>query len=155
MTGPPVDPDTDTAMVTRFLATPGVHVVCGGKTAHLVARHQGVPLTVARGAHSPWCPPPYDLPGVDLATEGAVCLNQLLNILDLDPRELDHGDPVTRLHGILLRADRVRFVLGGAVNPASESLVFKQRGILRRRVVVPRLAEKLREMGKLVEVVDV
>lgn len=41
MTGPPVNPADDARMVSRFEATEGTHVICGGTTAQIYARETG------------------------------------------------------------------------------------------------------------------
>jgi hypothetical protein len=42
------------------------------------------------------------------------------------------------------------FLVGGAQNPGHNTITFKQLGVQARRTIVPMLAEKLRNMGKLV-----
>jgi hypothetical protein len=92
---------------------------------------------------------------VDLVTEGAVCLNQLYNILEEDPAHFEERSAVTDLHDLLRVGDRIHIFQGVASNPASESISFRQQGILTRRKIVPLLADRLRGSGKLVEVENV
>jgi hypothetical protein len=95
------------------------------------------------------------LEGIDLVTEGAVTLNQLCHLLDVDAADFDELNPVTEFVDLLRQADRVQFVVGGGANPANDSLGFKQQGILKRQRVVPLLVSKLRDRGKLVLVNEV
>lgn len=152
LSGPPASTGSDPEIVRRFLESGGTTVVCGATTAKIVARELGRELRVAQEPAGPFSPPGYDIEGIDLVTEGAVTLNQLYNVLDADTEDLGRNNPVTDLHSLLTAADRVRIFLGCTVNPASLSIDYRQQGILRRGVLIPLIAEKLRSRGKLVEV---
>jgi hypothetical protein len=138
-------------LVGRFLQSEGRKVVCGATTAKIVGQRLGVSLEVEQ-SESLIAPPTYRLKGVDLVTEGAVTLNQAYNILDEDPTEYEEESGVTHLCDLLHGADRVNIFLGMARNPASGDIAFRQQGILPRIKVVPLLAERLRQQGKLVVV---
>ena len=45
--------------------------------------------------------------------------------------------------GLLQAADRVNFMLGGALNPANKHISFRQQGILPRSRIVAHIAQKL------------
>ncbi len=151
MTGPPAQRTDDRAVLARFLQGDGAKVVCGATTAKLVGEALGELVQVQHGT-SMIAPPAYRLPGLDLVTEGAVTLNQAFNILDEDPEEYGEYSGVTQLCDMLRDADRVNIFLGKARNPASADISFRQQGILPRTTVVPLLADKLRQQGKLVVV---
>ncbi len=155
LTGPPSHPSLDARTVERFLRAQGYKVVCGASTAKLVARQMGTPLEVEQTSRSAIAPPAYRIAGVDLVTEGAITLNQVYNILDADPSVIDDDSGVTELWQLLQVADRVNVTAGLAVNPANESGSFRQRGLLSRRQILPLLANKLRQAGKLVVVESV
>lgn len=152
LTGPPADPTRDEEAVRRFLNSEGCRVVCGGTTAGIVARYLGVDAVVDTRSLHPLCPPRYRLDGVDYATEGAVCLDQLRNLLEAAPSRLEDRNVVTDLYRVLCEADLVEFLVGTAENPANASQSFLQRGILDRRTVVTSIAEKLQRMGKIVTI---
>jgi hypothetical protein len=95
-------------------------------------------------------PPRYEIPGVDLVTEGAVTLNQVYNIFDEEVQKLTEDSGVTELCALLHVADRVNLFVGSARNGASGDISFRQRGILTRERIVPLLADKLQSAGKLV-----
>ena len=154
-TGPPTSKRADASVVTRFLALPGPKVVCGATTAAIVARTLGRELKVDAIPTSLIAPPKYEIEGVDLVTEGAVTLNQLCHVLDMDVEDVDELNPVTEFADLLHQADRVNIVVGCGANPANDSLGFRQQGILKRNRVVPLLVAKLRERGKLVLVTEV
>lgn len=150
LTGPPSDGVGDAAVVRRFMQSEGLKVVCGGTTAEIVARVLGQSLTVEKDPQSMVAPPRYDIPGVDLVTEGAVTLNQVYNVLDEDLSSLLEDSGVTELCALLQVADRVNILAGGAKNQASGNISFRQCGILTREHIVPLIAAKLRAAGKLV-----
>ncbi len=152
LTGPPRDPAQDAEVVRRFLLSEGAKVVCGATTAELVARVLGTSVAVDHGSASLVAPPKYVLEGVDLVTEGAVTLNQVYNVLDEDSAVFEEESGVTELHDLLVEADHVRLLAGGADNPAHRHISFRQKGILPRRAIVGLLASKLEAAGKLVSI---
>lgn len=155
LTGPPTKQSDDVPVVRRFMQLEGLKFVCGGTTAELVAHALKQPVMVEQDCKSLIAPPRYEIPGVDLVTEGAVTLNQVYNLLDEDIRRLTEDSGVTELCALLQVADRVNIFLGGARNHATNDISFRQRGILNRHQIIPLLAEKLRAAGKLVVIENV
>jgi hypothetical protein len=151
LTGPPADPARDGEVVRAFLQDEGAKVVCGGTTAGVVAREMDTGAVVDSKSLHAYAPPRYRLDGIDLATEGAICLNQLYNIFDAPGLRFEGKNAVTDLYDLLQSADRVKFIVGKAANPDGNSVHFRQQGILQRRQIVPLLADKLRAADKLVE----
>ncbi len=154
-TGPPVNRSKDHSIVSKFLNMAGPKIVCGATTAAIVARESKRQISIENDSSSMLAPPRYYIEGIDLVTEGAVTLNQLYNIIDIDPSELEEDSGVNDLHGLLTQADKINFILGSGLNPASNDISFCQKGILTRDKIIPLLAEKLREKGKLVLINDV
>jgi hypothetical protein len=152
LTGPPLDRDNDIPTVKRFLQLPGLKIVCGGTTAKLVAKYLNVPLEMESEPMSVIAPPRYGIKGINLVTEGAVTLNQVYNILDEDMANLHEDSGVTELRLLLGVADKLNIIVGKADNTANADISFRQRGVLSRKVLIPLLAEKLRQEGKLVNV---
>ena len=65
------------------------------------------------------------------------------------PRELaGREDGASRLAKLLLEGDKVRFLIGAAINPAQT----ERDGTPWRKAAVERLAEDLRARGKIVRV---
>ncbi len=149
-TGPPSNKNMDKRIVANFLDMPGPKVVCGATTAAIVARQSGGKLDIEHQSQSLLAPPRYYINGINLVTEGAVTLNQLCNIIDVDPCQLEEDSGVTDLYSMLKNADKVNFILGMGLNPVSGDISFCQKGILTRDKIVPLIAEKLRAKGKLV-----
>jgi len=154
-TGPPADKKKDTIITEKFMNQEGIRIVCGASTAKIVAREINQELRVNDNYTSPITPPSYEIEGINIVTEGAVTLTQLYNIWKEDPKLLDKNNPVTELRNLLDVADKVNIFLGTSENPADEDISFKQTGILSRKVIIPLLAEKLRNEGKLVIVEEI
>lgn len=152
LTGPPSDRAKDMEVIKRFIQLPGLKIVCGGTTAKIVAKFLNVPLQMEPEPMSVIAPPRYAIKGINLVTEGAVTLNQVYNILDEDASKLNEDSGVTELRLLLGVADKLNIIVGAADNTANEDISFRQRGVLSRKVLIPLLAEKLREEGKLVNV---
>ena len=150
LTGPPADPSLDVETLRRFRCAEGKRVVAGATTARLVAGALGQKLAVESDSASLIAPPRYSIEGIELVTEGAVTLNQVFHILEENPDRFEADSGVSDLCHLLLEADRIDFIVGGAANPAHGDISFQQRGILPRRTIVPLLAEKLLARGKLV-----
>jgi serine/threonine protein phosphatase PrpC len=154
-TGPPAERLMDMAIAERFYAMPGKKVVCGATTSSILARTIGKQVQIEKEPTSLIAPPKYFLDGVDLVTEGAVTLNQLNNVLELQPDDFYEISAVTELYDLLSAADRVHIFLGSGKNPANEDSCFVQRGVLSREDIVPLIAQKLRRQGKCVIVESV
>ncbi|MFP4105443.1 MAG: SpoIIE family protein phosphatase [Phycisphaerae bacterium] len=151
-TGPPANPQMDEKTVKRFMDAEGLRIVAGAETARIVSRCTGKELGIEANPSSLITPPKYEIDGIDLVSEGAVTLNQVYNVLDADPAGFEETSAVTEMVELLRLADRVNFLLGTAENPANKSLTFRQQGIVSRGNIVPLIAEKLRDQGKLVVV---
>ena len=152
-TGPPSRRGSDGEMVRQFMGMDGSKVLCGSTTIEIFSRELKVPATI-KGAVSDdyFKPPSYDMEGIDLATEGAITLSQVNNIMDEREEKLDHHSSVSQLYRLLHGSDTINFFVGTASNPAHRAVIFKQMGILPREAIVLLLVEKLKKMGKLVHV---
>lgn len=149
-TGPPASEQEDGEAVRRFMDMSGEKVVCGGTTADVVASWLGSQVEVEQEITTTWAPPRYGISGIDVVTEGAVTLNQVCNLLDLDMKVMREDSGVADLYNLLKSADCVHILHGTARNQVADSVTFRQQGILARHNVVPLLVEKLRNQGKLV-----
>jgi len=150
LTGPPHDKAKDRETIKRFMARKGTKVICGSTTAEVAARALNVQVNVKDLSTAFHKPPSFEIEGVDYATEGAVTLNQVYNILDEKVESLDRSSSVSSLYKLLHSADTINFMVGTAMNPGHENIIFRQMGMFPRQVIVELLAEKLKKMGKLV-----
>jgi len=150
LTGPPVHKERDREFVAAFLNSDGKKAICGSTTSDLFFRHTGRPVKVETVSASYSQPPRYSIEGIDLVTEGVITLNQVYNIIGEDPDNLDEDSCVSGLCRLLADSDIIRFSVGNAINPGHKSLSFKQMGLIPRQRIVKLIADRLREMGKLV-----
>jgi hypothetical protein len=152
LTGPPANKSSDKTVVMEFMSMKGTKVVCGSTTSEMTGRVLGVSVDMKEIASAYHKPPSYDIKGLDYATEGAITLNQVHNILGENADKLEADSSVSDLYRLFHSADTINFIVGTASNPGHENIVFRQMGIFPREVVVKLLAEKLTRMGKLVNV---
>lgn len=153
LTGPPARKMDDARVVREFMDMKGMRIVCGSSTAEIVARNLGVPVEMKNMSNAYHKPPSYDIKGVDYATEGAITLNQVYNILGEAPEKLEPDSSVSDLYRFFHASDTINFLVGTAANPGHEHIVFRQMGVYPRDVIVRLLADKLRSMGKLVNII--
>lgn len=153
LTGPPAKKSSDAKAVREFMEMKGSRIVCGSSTAELVARNLNVPIEIKNVSNAYHKPPSYDIKGIDYATEGAITLNQVYNILGEAPEKLEPDSSVSDLYRFFHASDTINFLVGTAANPGHEHIVFRQMGVYPRDVIVRLLAEKLKSMGKLVNII--
>lgn len=152
LSGPPGKKTMDGTVVKDFMKMKGQKVVCGSTTVEMVARNLKVNVameTISTEFHKP---PSYKIEGVDLATEGAITLNQVYNIIEESENKLSADSAVSDLYRLLHGADTINVIIGTASNPAHKAIIFRQMGVLPREAIIPLLVEKLRKMGKLISV---
>lgn len=150
--GPPASSKDDFSTVKDFLSGNTKKVVCGATTSQIVARIENKEISVNSQDSSLISPPGYVIEGIDLATEGAVTLNQVYNILDEDYRSFDHNCSVTQLHKALVQADKIVFIVGLGKNKGHAELAFRRQGILPREKIISLIAAQLQAKGRLVEI---
>ncbi len=150
LTGPPARKTADEKVVNRFMEADGAKIVCGSTTVEMVARILKIPVKIKDISGSYHKPPSYELEGIDYATEGAITLNQVYNIVDENPDKFEPDSSVSDLCRAFNASDTINFIVGTATNRGHESIVFRQMGVFPREIIVKLLAEKLRKIGKLV-----
>ncbi len=151
-TGPPSVKEKDAVMAKRFAAFKGTKAICGSSTIDILS--QTLDLKVNKNVAPPSLlyPPEYEVEGVDFASEGAIMLNQTLNLLEDDPSEFYLGSPVEMLCTYLHEHDCITILLGTAINRSYPEMMFRQLGMHPRFEVVELLAETLEKLGKWVTI---
>lgn len=152
MVGPPGDRSKDRLAVEALMSEPGIKAVCGGTTGNLVARELGKPLEVDLTTMHTGVPPTATIEGIDVVTEGIITLSKTLEKVRSagNPDDLDGPDGASRLARILLEADRIRFLVGTAVNPAHQNPELPINTTLKMQILED-LEGVLKEKGKRVE----
>ena len=150
LTGPPSKQSLDSNFAMDFMSTPGKKIVCGSTTTVIIARELGQEVETLSLGDSFGQPPEYRIEGIDLVTEGAITLNQVLNILDEPAERLSGNTAAERMCLMLHSTDVIHLMIGNASNTAHNDLIFKQVGVSVRRASILQIAERLKNMGKLV-----
>ena len=153
MVGPPSDPSMDDEVVEKFLSYPGRKVICGGTTGGIVAKRLGREIEVDLTTMGTGVPPVGQLEGVDLLTEGVLTLGKAVELLKsgVSPSDLEgKRDGASLLLSELLRADRIKFLLGKAINPVHQNPNVPYYLGLKFKLVSD-LVTLLRRIGKKVE----
>jgi hypothetical protein len=154
-TGPPREPALDARALDALLAETGTRIICGDTTAQIAARLLGARLELEPRPAAGWAdvPPTSRLPGVDLVTEGLVTLRRAYELIVRagETGDTPRGeDGAARLARLLLGADRITFLVGGAVNPVQAADA--GRSLPMRTVVVQDIASALEAQGRLVHI---
>jgi len=160
--GPPSVPPAaaggrERGMLERLMAEEDMRIVCGDTTAEIAARLLGAELVMAPPPEEGWTevPPVSRMVGPDgrepvaLVTEGVVTMRVARERLAEAKRLRDlagRDDGASRLARLLLTADKVRFFVGLAVNPAQT----ERDGTPLRKAALEKLVEDLKARGKIV-----
>lgn len=153
--GPPTDRANDRTALDGLMAEPGTRIICGDTTSQLAARLLGAELQLAPRPAKGWgeVPPLALVEGIDLVTEGLVTLRQARQRLSGAKGAVDlpkGDDAANELARALLMADRIRFIVGLAVNP--QQAADAEGTVPLRRMVIEELVKDLRARGKMVPV---
>lgn len=151
-TGPPSVKEKDALMAKRFATFKGTKAICGSSTIDILSKTLDLKVNKNVAPPSLLYPPEYEVEGVDFASEGAIMLNQTLNLLEDDPAEFYLGSPVEMLCTHLHEHDCITFLLGTAINRSYPEMMFRQLGMYPRLEVVELLAETLEKLGKWVTI---
>lgn len=157
--GPPSNRDDCNKMMSLFFAKEGKHIVCGGTTSSIAAIYLNKSLTTDLNYIDPEIPPTMNLNGVDLATEGVVTINRVLeyakNYLEDNKSyekwcyKKDGASQIARL--LFEEATDINFFVGKAVNPAHQNTELPINFTIKMRLV-DELAECLSKIGKKIKI---
>ena len=157
--GPPSDPDDAERMMNLFFSKEGKHIICGGTTASIAAKHLRVPLRAGSGEMVGGIPPTSELEGVDLVTEGVITMSRVVEYAHDFVGEnaqyetwsygRDGASMICRL--LFEEATDINFYVGRAVNPAHQDPNLPINFHIKMRLV-DELSAARRTMGKRVKV---
>ena len=137
MTGPPFSRSRDAQLAMMAVSTPGRKVICGGTTANIISRllHRPIQEDMSQ-LRDPKIPPSASMEGIELVTEGALTLCEVLRLLEekTAPEEM-RSNPAVRIVTMLLDSDIVNFAVGTSVNEAHQDPSFPVQFDLRRNIV--------------------
>ena len=157
--GPPSDPDDAERMMNLFFSKEGKHIICGGTTASIAAKHLRVPLRTGSGEMVGGIPPTSELEGVDLVTEGVITMSRVVEYAhdfigeNAQYETWSYGrDGASMICRLLFEeATDINFYVGRAVNPAHQDPNLPINFHIKMRLV-DELSEALCTMGKRVKI---
>jgi hypothetical protein len=137
LTGPPYYREHDGDYARQALIGSDHVVVCGGTTANILERELGVKVKVNLSdmRSSGGLPPVGRMEGVGIATEGILTLSRVLSALE-EMRSPKYEPAAAReILDMMMRHDRIEFVLGTKVNESHQDPGIPQDLELRRSVI--------------------
>ncbi|GAB4224395.1 MAG: SpoIIE family protein phosphatase [Spirochaetales bacterium] len=148
LTGPPLAPERDRDLASIFSRYEGKRVICGGTTATILSRELGKPVRVCLRNLDPEVPPPSEMEGADLVTEGIITLGKVAELLEGNLQRSVAGSARKNAAHLLvehlLNSDIVEFVVGTRINEAHQDPSMPVELEIRRNIV-KRIARLLEE----------
>ena len=159
LVGPPTNKEDDEKVLRSFFKLEGTHIVSGGSTCAMTAKFLGTEVRGDPVSDDPEIPPTSIIKGVDIATEGIVTLNKVLELAKSyqgSNKEYfnwcfkdDGASQIAR--ALFEQSTDIVFYVGCAVNPAHQNETFDY-GFKMKMQIVDNLAAELKKMGKHVTV---
>ncbi|MBQ1481971.1 MAG: SpoIIE family protein phosphatase [Erysipelotrichaceae bacterium] len=158
MMGPSTNPEDDEKMVSLFMSKKGMHIVCGGTKAKIVARCLNKEIYNENNEMPTDIPPMSRIEGIDLVTEGMITMNRVLEYgKNFAGKNDDYfnwyfqTDGASRLASILFEeATDVDIFSGCAINPAHQN--DPSLSISLKMKLVDELTDVLKKLNKTVKV---
>lgn len=143
LTGPPVEEKNDPELARQFKNFSGKKVICGGTTANIISRELDLKMFVDIRRLHPLVPPPSNMEGAELVTEGIITLTKALEILESSENRIESLGAASTLAELLLDNDEIDFIAGTKINDANQP--FGSINMELRHTIVKRLATVLEE----------
>jgi hypothetical protein len=142
--GPPFDPKNDQYLVDKVINFKGKKIISGGTTVDIIAKGMGVEVIDSLEFNDPDLPPPSQMEGIDLATEGILTLSKVNELLDKhnDRSEIGNG-PADEIIKMIFESDEINLCIGTAINVAHQDPNLPVELEIRRSVA--------RKLSKLLE----
>lgn len=157
MVGPPADRVDDRSYFETFFQKEGMHVVCGGTTAKLVADYLQTEVAGLPDSGTEEVPAMSEIKGIDLVTEGLLTLEKLVDYCD-DFQEdrtyfnqiIKKKDGAAELFRVLFaEATEINFFFGNALNDNYTSLHIDRE---KKKKMALELIDHLKAEGKKVKI---
>ena len=157
MVGPPADREDYRSYFETFFQKEGMHVVCGGTTAKLVADYLQTEVAGLPDSGTEEVPAMSEIKGIDLVTEGLLTLEKLVDYCD-DFQEdrtyfnqiIKKKDGAAELFRVLFaEATEINFFFGNALNDNYTSLHIDRE---KKKKMALELIDHLKAEGKKVKI---
>ncbi len=157
--GPPSNHNDVDKMMSLFFAKEGKHIVCGGTTSSLAAKHLNKKLEVLLSYEESEIPPMAKIEGVDLVTEGVITINKVLSYAKdyandnlLYPQWSTKKDAASCISRLLFEeATDINFYIGKAINPAHQNPSLPINFNIKMQLI-EELSHYLEKIGKKIKV---
>ena len=157
MVGPPADREDDRSYFETFFQKEGLHVVCGGTTAKLVADYLHTKVINIPDSGSEDVPAMSEIKGIDLVTEGLLTLQKLMEYYEdfsedrlYFNRLIKKKDGAAELFRILFtEATEINFFFGNALNENYTALHIDRE---KKKKLALELIDNLEAEGKKVKI---
>ncbi len=157
--GPPSNRDDADRMMSLFFSKEGKHIICGGTTSSIAAKHLNKPIKASLNFEKADVPPIAEIEGVDLVTEGVITVNKVLEYAKDylgDNEHYEHWslkrDGASLISRLLFEeATDINFYVGRAINPAHQNPDLPINFSIKMNLV-EELSACLRKMGKRIKV---
>lgn len=157
MVGPPADREDDRSYFETFFQKEGMHVVCGGTTAKLVADYLHTKVINIPDSGSEDVPAMSEIKGIDLVTEGLLTLQKLMEYYEdfsedrlYFNRLIKKKDGAAELFRILFtEATEINFFFGNALNENYTALHIDRE---KKKELALELIDNLEAEGKKVKI---
>ena len=157
MVGPPADREDDRSYFETFFQKEGMHVVCGGTTAKLVADYLHTKVINIPDSGSEDVPAMSEIKGIDLVTEGLLTLQKLMEYYEdfsedrlYFNRLIKKKDGAAELFRILFtEATEINFFFGNALNENYTALHIDRE---KKKKLALELIDNLETEGKKVKI---
>ena len=135
-TGPPFSESKDAELAQMVDSFNGRKVLCGGTTASIIARELDRDVEMDLSNIDPEIPPPSQMEGIDLITEGTITLSKVAEILERgqNPDSM-RPNAATALTSLFLDSDLIFFVVGTRVNEAHQDPNLPVELDIRRNII--------------------
>ena len=162
ITGPPLHPEDDEAILRDFMQGDAYRIISGGTTANICSRILDRPIKTSLYYADPEIPPTATMAGIDLVTEGVLTLSRALQLLrkyvdeDIDEtffEELEKENGGSKIAKVLIEECNIlHLFVGRAINEAHQnpSLPFD---LSIRMHLVEQIIDVVTRMGKTVTVI--
>ncbi len=119
-TGPPYNKESDPFLAEQFESYRGKKVICGGTTAHIIARELNRKVYGDDGqSRKSNLPTSARMDGADLVTEGILTLGHLADLIQSQgDGETPDNSPSGEILKIVAESDIIEFLVGTKINEA-------------------------------------
>ena len=133
LSGPPASKDEDAKFICGFAALKGKKAVCGSDTLKIFCKITGACARLKPESLIPENLPEYKVLGLDFASEGILTLNAAFSDLKIGAKK---GRTLSKL---MLEADEIIFITGGAQNKNYYADFCKRTNVLPREEIIDKI----------------